>query len=157
MIAVLGDTHLPRGARRLPDRCVDVLRAADLIVHTGDLTSLAALEQLAALGPPVRAVHGNMDAPDIRTLLPERLVVEHSGLRIGVVHDGGRRDGREARLRSWFPDCHLIAYGHSHLPEIRSYGGCWIVNPGSPTERRRARAHTMVVVEGGVPRLVEVR
>jgi uncharacterized protein len=155
VIALVGDTHLPRGARRLPDACVEILRAADLIAHTGDFTSLAVLEELERYGP-VRAVHGNMDEPAVRVRLPARVVVEAEGLRIGVVHSGGPRAGREARLRGWFPDCDLVAYGHSHQPEVVSYDGCWIVNPGSPTERRRAPAHTMAVVENGVPRLVEV-
>jgi uncharacterized protein len=146
---------LPRGARRLPDACVEILRAADLIVHTGDFVSLAALEELRGLGR-VEAVHGNMDEPALREALPAGVVVEHEGLRIGVVHSGGPRAGREARLRRWFPDCDLVAYGHSHRPEVVFFDGCWIVNPGSPTERRRAPAHTIAVVENGVPRLVEV-
>jgi hypothetical protein len=89
-------------------------------------------------------------------VLPARLVVESEGLRIGVVHSGGPRAGREARLRRRFPECDLVAYGHSHQPEVVSHEGCWIVNPGSPTERRHAPTHTMAVVENGVPRLVEV-
>ena len=155
VIAILGDTHLPRGARRLPAACVEILRAAELIVHTGDFTARSVLDDLRELGR-VEAVYGNMDELAVREVLPARLVVESEGLRIGVVHSGGPRAGREARLRGWFPDCDLVAYGHSHQPEIASYDGCWIVNPGSPTERRRAPAHTLAVVECGVPRLVEV-
>ena len=155
MIALVGDTHLPRGTRRLPERCVEILRSAAAIVHTGDLTSLAVLDALEAFAP-VHAVRGNVDEPAVRERLPGRLVVELEGLGIGVVHDGGARDRREARLRSWFPDCDVIAYGHSHVPEISSYEGCWIVNPGSPTDRRRAPAHTMAVLDDGMPRLVEV-
>jgi putative phosphoesterase len=155
VIAVLGDTHLPRGRRRLPETCIEVLREATAIVHTGDLTALAVLEELEAFAP-VHAVHGNVDEPGVRARLPARLVVEVEGLRFGVVHSGGARAGREARLRRWFPDCEVIAFGHSHQPEIRTYDGCWIVNPGSPTDRRRALAHTMVVIEHGTPRLVEV-
>jgi putative phosphoesterase len=155
MIAVLGDTHLPRGARHLSEQCVHVLRRADAIVHTGDLTSLAVLEELEAFAP-VHAVHGNMDDSEARARLPARLVVELEGLRIGVVHDGSIRAGREARLRGWFPECDVIAYGHSHLPEIQSYDGCWIVNPGSPTERRRAPTRTIAVLTHGTPSLVEV-
>jgi putative phosphoesterase len=155
VIALLGDTHLPRGSRRLPDACVEILRAAELIVHTGDLTALSVLAELERYGP-IRAVHGNMDEAAVRQRLPARLVVEHAGLRIGIVHSGGARTGREARLRGWFPDCDLIAYGHSHQPEVGRYDEAWIVNPGSPTERRRAPTHTMAVVEDGTPRLVEV-
>jgi uncharacterized protein len=132
-----------------------LLREASAIVHTGDLTSRAAFALLADIAP-LYAVHGNVDEPELRALLPARLVAELEGLRIGVVHDGGRRAGREARLRDWFPDCDLIAYGHSHLPQIQSFDGCWIVNPGSPTEPRRAPARTMVVVEDGIPALVRL-
>jgi uncharacterized protein len=155
VIAILGDTHMPRGARRLSDDCLEILRAAELIVHTGDLTSLVVLDELERYAP-VRAVHGNIDDAAARVRLPARLACEHDGLRIGVVHDGGPRAGREARLRGWFADCDLIAYGHTHVPEVVSYNGCWIVNPGSPTERRRSPARTMAIVEEGRPRLVEV-
>jgi putative phosphoesterase len=155
VIALLGDTHMPRGSRRLPDRCAEILREAKLVVHTGDLTSLAVLELLAGFAP-VQAVRGNADEPEVRDLLPDRLVVEAEGLRIGVVHSGGARVGREVRLRGWFPDCDVIAFGHSHQPKLVPFEGCWVVNPGSPTDRRRAPAHTMAVIERGVPRLVEV-
>ena len=113
---------------------------------------LAELECLA----PTRAVHGNVDEPVVQERLPERLELEHDGLRIALVHDGGPRAGRHQRLRAWFPDALLIAYGHSHQPEIARSEDCWIVNPGSPTERRRAPARTMVVVERAIPRLIEV-
>jgi putative phosphoesterase len=155
VIALLGDTHLPRGTRRLPERCVELLRAAAAIVHTGDLTSLSVLDELESFAP-VHAVRGNVDEPDVRARLPERLVVELEGLRIGVVHDAGVRAGRPTRLRGWFPDCDVIAYGHSHLPELTRLDGFWILNPGSPTERRRAPARTMAILERGTPRLVEV-
>jgi hypothetical protein len=92
----------------------------------------------------------------VRARLPERAELEHSGLRVALVHDAGARAGRHERLRAWFPDARLIAYGHTHQPEIVDVDGCWIVNPGSPTERRRAPARTMAVVEEGTPRLIEV-
>ena len=104
------------------------------------------LEQLA----PVGAVHGNADEAELRERLPARLELEHDGLRLGLVHSGGPRAGRHVRLRRWFPEAGLVAYGHSHQPEVERADGCWIVNPGSPTERRRAPAHTMGIarVEG---------
>jgi putative phosphoesterase len=95
-----------------------------------------------------------MDDPTLRAALPERTTTEVEGLTIGVVHDGGPATGRHERLREAFRDCDLIAYGHSHMPEVSRAGSVWIVNPGSPTERRRAPEHTMIVVEGGEPRLV---
>jgi len=146
---------MPRGRRRLPASCVRVLRRADLIIHTGDLVRLAVLHELQQFASVV-CVRGNMDEPQARLVLPELAVVEHEGLRIGVVHDAGPRRGRDARLNALFPDRDLVAYGHSHQPELVRYRECWIVNPGSPTERRRAKAHTMAVVERGRPRLIEV-
>jgi uncharacterized protein len=144
---------MPRGARRLPDECRRLLEAADLIVHVGDLTGAEMLEELRRLGP-VAAVHGNMDEPALKAALPERLVVEAEGLAIGLVHDPGPAAGRHERLAAGFPGCHLVTYGHTHLPEVTKAGEAWIVNPGSPTERRRAPARTMAVVERGEPRLV---
>jgi putative phosphoesterase len=124
-----------------------------LILHVGDLTSAEFLEELGEIGP-VAAVHGNMDAPRVRAELPARLVTEAEGLRIGLVHDAGPAPGRHARLLEAFPNCEVIAYGHTHLPEVTRAAGSWIVNPGSPTERRRAPGHTMIVIEAGEPELV---
>ena len=155
MLAILGDTHLPRGSRRLPARCVELLQAAELIVHTGDFTSHELLEELERLGRVV-GVRGNMDEPALRSVLPHELVVEHAGTTIGLVHDGGPAAGSHERLAARFPGCDLVAYGHSHLPEIARADDRWIVNPGSPTERRRAPTHTMALVEHGVPRIVEL-
>jgi putative phosphoesterase len=146
-VAVIADTHMPRGARRLPDACVERLRAADLILHTGDVVAAAVLSELEALGPPVRAVHGNMDDAELRVRLPETLVVDVAGLRIGMTHDPGPRAGREERLARRFPGCQAVVYGHTHEPQVARAGEAWILNPGSPTERRRSPAHTMLVLE----------
>ena len=132
-----------------------VLRRASLVLHTGDLTTAAVLDELSDLAS-VEAVHGNMDAPELRGFLPERRVVEVEGLRLGLVHDAGPAAGRHERLAGWFPGCDLVAYGHTHLPEIARHGDLWVVNPGSPTERRRAPGHTMAVVRDGVPALVRL-
>lgn len=155
MIAILGDTHLPRGSRTLPAACLEHLRAASLVLHVGDFTSAAVLDVLRGLAP-VEAVHGNMDEPPLREALPERRVVDAEGLRIGLVHDAGPAAGRAERLRAAFPGCDLVVYGHTHMPEAREVGGVWLVNPGSPTERRRAPVHSMALVLDGVPVLVEL-
>ena len=139
---------MPRGSRRLPDGCVELLRRADLIVHAGDLTVLAVLEDLRALGR-VEAVHGNADEAALRELLPERVVVRVGDARVGVVHDAGPGAGRHARLLSWFPDCAAVVYGHTHLPEATRVGETWIVNPGSPTERRRGPFRSMALLHVG--------
>ena len=143
-IAVISDTHMPRGARTLPPGCIERLRAADLIVHAGDLTGVSFLEELRALGPPVEAVQGNMDEPSLRRELPDERVVEAGEVRIGVVHIPGPAVGREARLAARFPGCGAIVYGHTHVPQVELHGGVWILNPGSPTERRRSPERTML-------------
>jgi putative phosphoesterase len=149
-IAVISDSHMPRGARVLPAECLDRLRAADLILHGGDITGQAFLEELLALGPPVEAVYGNMDEPALKGSLPKERVVEVGGLRIGMVHIPGPRVGREARLVARFPGCDAIVYGHTHVPQAERHEGVWILNPGSPTERRSSPERTMLelVVRG---------
>jgi putative phosphoesterase len=113
------------------------------------------LDELEAFAP-VAAVHGNMDEPDLRAALPGKRVVESESLVIGLVHDAGAAATRHERLRALFPGCDVIAYGHTHLPELSRVGETWILNPGSPTERRRAPEHTMIVLEGGKPTLVTI-
>jgi putative phosphoesterase len=139
----------------LPADCVRILERADLILHTGDITAASVLAELESFAP-VAAVHGNMDEPGLRASLPGRRVVEGEGLRIGLVHDARAAAGRHERLLAAFSGCDVIAYGHTHLPEVEKVGQSWIVNPGSPTERRRAPQHTMIVLEGGQPTLVTI-
>ena len=138
---------MPRGSRRLPDRGIELLGAADLILHGGDVSSLAALEELQALGPPLLAVHGNADEPELRRLLPESRVVEVEQVRVGVLHVPGPRAGRPARLAARFPGADAVVYGHTHIPQAERVNGVWLLNPGSPTERRRAPSRSMLLVE----------
>lgn len=158
-IAVISDTHMPRGARALPEGCAERLRAADLILHAGDLTGAAFLDELLAFGPPVEAVRGNMDDARVRDQLAERRVVEAGLVRIGLVHIPGPRVGRAERLAASFPGCGAVVYGHTHVPELTRLGEIWILNPGSPTERRSSPARSMIelTVEGRslAPALVE--
>jgi len=147
IVAVIADTHLPRGTRRLPDACLARLRAADLILHAGDVVAEAVLDELEQLGPPVHAVYGNMDNAALRDRLPHTCVVDARDVRIGMTHDPGPRAGREERLARRFPGCGAVVYGHTHQPQVSRSGGVWILNPGSPTERRRAPSHTMIVLE----------
>ncbi len=140
---MISDTHLPRGSRRLPERCAERLRAADLILHAGDLMRLPVLRELESYGPVV-AVHGNVDDAEVRAALPASASVEAGGATIGLVHDAGPAEGRLARLRRRFPDADAVVFGHSHIPlHERGPDGFQIFNPGSPTERRRAPHHTM--------------
>jgi putative phosphoesterase len=147
-LAVISDTHLPRGTRRLPDACVERLRAADAILHAGDLAAASVLDDLAALGPPVIAVQGNVDEPEVRLRLPVRRVFDADGTPIGMVHDAGPASGRLERMRAAFPGCAAVVFGHSHIPLHADDGaGFQIFNPGSPTDRRRQPRHTMGVAE----------
>jgi uncharacterized protein len=160
LIAVISDTHLPKGSRALPPGCTERLLRAELILHAGDLTGAAFLEELATLGPPVEAVHGNMDEPALQASLPKERIVEAADVRIGMVHIPGPRAGRAERLLARFPGCDAIVYGHTHVPELERVDGVWILNPGSPTERRKAPERTMLelIVEAGqiAPTLVSL-
>jgi putative phosphoesterase len=142
-VAVISDTHLPRGARRLPELCLERLRAADLILHAGDLTSVGVLEELQALGPPVEAVLGNIDEPALRGLLPDERIVDVAEVRIGMRHV----PDPDERLLARFPGCGAVVFGHTHVPLAEKREGVWLLNPGSPTERRRSPFHSMLVLE----------
>ena len=148
LIAVISDTHLPRGSRRLPEACVERIAGADLLLHAGDFSTLAVLRELEAIGPPLVGVHGNVDSADLRRLLPAERLVDAEGARIAMLHDAGPRAGRLERLRRRFGErADLVIFGHSHLPlHERSPDGFQIFNPGSPTERRRAPSHTMGLI-----------
>jgi putative phosphoesterase len=143
-LAIISDTHLPRGSRRLPDACVARLRSADLILHAGDFTTVAVLRELESLGPPVAAVLGNVDEAALANLLPAERIVPAVGTRIAMVHDAGPAGGRLERLRRRFPDADAVVFGHSHIPlHEHSSEGFQIFNPGSPTDRRHQPRHTM--------------
>lgn len=143
-IAVISDTHMPRGDRRLPAECVDRLRQADLIIHAGDLSRLSVLAELQDYGPVI-AVHGNVDDEATRAALPETATIDADGATIAILHDAGPKQNRMVRLKARFPDAHAVVFGHSHLPlhERDPATGFQIFNPGSPTERRLAPGHTM--------------
>jgi putative phosphoesterase len=146
-VAVISDTHMPRGARSLPPRCIELLRSAGAILHAGDFHRPEVLAMIEGLGPPVHAVHGNVDDHELSSRLPGLLVVELGAVRVGMIHDPGPATGRLERLRGLFPDAHAVVFGHTHMPEHRTEGGFQIFNPGSPTERRRAPVHTMGIAE----------
>ncbi len=144
-IAIISDTHMPRGDRRLPQDCIRRLRGADLIIHAGDFVALSVLQELQSLGAGnVVGVHGNVDGADVRAALPEAALVSRGGVAIAVVHDAGPSVGRLARMRRRFAQADAVVFGHSHVP-LHEHGrdGFQLFNPGSPTERRRSPKHTM--------------
>jgi len=149
LIAVISDTHMPKGKRRLPEACVEKIRAAEALIHAGDFSAASVLEDLRELCPVVLAVHGNVDDPELRRELPESLEVELGGRTVAVLHDAGPAKGRLARMRARFPEADALVFGHSHLPLHEEEGGFQIFNPGSPTERRRAPRPSMGLLHPG--------
>lgn len=143
-VAVIADTHMRGDARRrLPERCVELIAESDLVVHAGDIMTPEALIEIEAIGPPVRAVVGNMDGWDLRARLPETDEIEVAGATMAVIHDAGPSAGRLERMRRRFPGAAAVVFGHSHIPLHSHEGGFQLFNPGSPTERRRAPRHSM--------------
>jgi putative phosphoesterase len=149
LIAVISDTHMPRGSRRLPCRCVELLRAATAAIHAGDFSAVSAKQEIEAHCAVLHAVHGNVDEPDLRRALPETLELQLAGRTIAVVHDGGPARNRLASLQRRFPAVDAVIFGHSHLPLHEEDGDFQIFNPGSPTERRRAPRPSMGLLSAG--------
>lgn len=153
---ILADTHIPRFRPQLPAELTAHLARCDIVLHAGDVTDPDVLDRLAAHAP-VLAVAGNMDGPEVAAWgACERLEVEVGGVAVAMIHDAGPSRGRPARLRRWFPAAELVVYGHSHIPEIVRDDGRTLVNPGSPTWKRR-QPHPTLAVATLAPGRVAVR
>lgn len=148
---VIADTHIPRRAKRLPEALYPHLERADLILHAGDLMDPKLLDELASYAP-VNAVRGNVDGPDVK--LPETLELDFGGVPVAMIHDSGLKKGRRTRMKRRFPDARVIVFGHSHVPFVEDEDDLLLLNPGSPTDRRRQPRHTFALlrVEGEEPR-----
>ena len=153
-VAVLSDTHMPNRGRDLPVQAWEIVASSDAVVHAGDVVTADLLVDLASVCPShtMYAVRGNNDGA-IAEPLPDRLEVDIAGVPVAVVHDSGPSIGRRARMRRWFPTARVVVFGHSHMPLIDDDGDLMLLNPGSPTERRRMPTHTMAVltISNGVP------
>jgi putative phosphoesterase len=137
-LVAVADTHVPKRARDLPAPVWAALDAADVVVHAGDWVSSALLDEFEARSARLIAVWGNNDGPELRRRLPEVARVTIDGLRLAVVHETGGRDGRERRADAAYPDADVLVFGHSHIPwDTVSPHGLRLLNPGSPTDRRR--------------------
>lgn len=148
LAAVVADTHIPRRARTLPGELVRHLERVDLILHAGDLMDPALLGVLSACAP-TRAVVGNLDPPE--TGLPESVEFEFGGVGVAMVHDSGPKKGRRNRMRRRFPGARVVVFGHSHIPWLEDEDGLLLLNPGSPTDRRKQPDFTFALLraEGG--------
>jgi putative phosphoesterase len=148
---LLADTHVPARAKRLPDAVLRAVDEADLVVHAGDWVDEATLDLLESRARRLLAVYGNNDGPELRTRLPEVMRYTVEDVEMAVVHETGPARRREERMDAAFPDADLLVFGHSHIPwDSVSSRGMRLLNPGSPTDRRRQPVCTMmhVVVDG---------
>jgi len=151
-LLILADTHLPKRARDLPGEVWAAVEAADVVLHAGDWVDVALLDELERRARRVVGVYGNNDGPALRARLPEVARVELGGVRIAVVHETGGRDGREQRCAAAYPDVDVLVFGHSHIPwDTTAETGLRLLNPGSPTDRRREpfRTYLTATAAGG--------
>ena len=137
-LLLLADTHLPKRAKDLPQEVWRAVDEADLVLHAGDWVDVALLDALQSRARRLVGVAGNNDHGVLVERLPELAVVEVEGVQFGVVHETGPASGREVRCERQYPDLDVLVFGHSHIPwDTTSPRGLRLLNPGSPTDRRR--------------------
>lgn len=142
---LLADTHVPKRARRLPDAVLRAIDDADLVVHAGDWVDLPTLDLIESRARAFAGVYGNNDGPELRARLPEVARLRVEGVDMAVIHETGAATKREQRMDEVFPDIDLLVFGHSHIPwDTVSPAGMRLLNPGSPTDRRRQPVCTMM-------------
>ncbi len=152
-IGVISDTHVPSRARRVPDAALRHFEDVELIVHAGDLSTLAVVDQLATYAP-VEAVQGNIELPEVVAGLPIKRELVVGGCAIGIVHILGERTHYARNARREFPSARVVVFGHSHIPFVEDVDGLLLLNPGSATDRR-SQPHCSIAVltiEEGQPR-----
>ncbi len=158
-LVVIADTHVPVRARQLPAPLWAAVDAADVVIHAGDWVDAHLLDELLARSRRLIGVYGNNDGADLRRRLPEVAYAQLDGLRLAVVHETGPASGRERRCAARYPDVDLLVFGHSHIPwDSTAPGGLRLLNPGSPTDRRRQPFATFLTatVRAGALEAVEL-
>ncbi|MBM4791634.1 metallophosphoesterase [Streptomyces sioyaensis] len=156
-LLIVSDTHLPSRAKALPPQLLDEVPRADVVVHAGDWVDTATLDLLEERAARLIAVYGNNDGPELRSRLPEVAYAELAGVQLGVVHETGPAQGRERRCAERFPGLDVLVFGHSHIPWDAMAGDrLRLLNPGSPTDRRREPYCTYMTAEIAAGRLTSV-
>ncbi|WP_121745476.1 metallophosphoesterase [Streptomyces sp. E2N166] len=156
-LLLMSDTHLPKRARELPAPLLAEIPRADVVLHAGDWVDTATLDLLESRSRGLVAVYGNNDGPGLRARLPEVAYADLGGLRFGVVHETGAAQGRERRCADRYPDLDVLVFGHSHIPwDTTTETGLRLLNPGSPTDRRRQPYCTYMTAEVADGRLADV-
>jgi putative phosphoesterase len=151
-VVFISDTHVPRRARDLPESLWNRIDASDVVVHAGDWVDVGLLDEMERRARRLVGVYGNNDHGALRERLPEVARLDIAGLRLAVVHETGDAKGREQRCAERFPDVDVLVFGHSHIPwDTTAPGGLRLLNPGSPTDRRRQPHPTYLtgLVDGG--------
>ena len=157
-LLLISDTHLPKRARDLPAQVWDEVAKADVVLHAGDWVDVALLDELERRSARLLACWGNNDGPELRARLPERADATVDGVRFTVVHETGAAAGRDARMSRLYPDTDVLVFGHSHIPwDTTTDTGLRLLNPGSPTDRRRQPHCTYMTAVAAGGTLAEVR
>lgn len=157
-LVLVADTHVPKRAKSLPGQVWDAVETADVVFHAGDWVDASLLDEFEHRSRLLVGVYGNNDGQDLRRRLPETATATFGGVRFAVVHETGQAKGRELRCEALYPSADVLVFGHSHIPwDTTSPRGLRLLNPGSPTDRRRQPACTFMeaVVDAG--QLAQVR
>ncbi|BEL10166.1 YfcE family phosphodiesterase [Actinoplanes sichuanensis] len=147
-LVLLSDTHLPKRARDLPAELWSAIDRADVVIHAGDWVDGSLLDRLETRAARLIGCYGNNDGPELRARLPEIARADLDGVRLAVIHETGPAAGREKRCAARFPDTDVLVFGHSHIPwDTTAPTGLRLLNPGSPTDRRRQPDHTYMTAD----------
>ncbi|UZX05481.1 metallophosphoesterase [Arthrobacter sp. CDRTa11] len=157
-LLLVSDTHVPNRARALPRQVWAAVENADVVFHAGDWVTAALLDEFEQRSRRLVGVYGNNDGPELRSRLPESTAVALEGVKFAVIHETGPAKGREGRCDEQFPTADVLVFGHSHIPwDTTSPGGLRLLNPGSPTDRRRQPVCTYMTAVADAGNLRDVR